>query len=468
MGSRKANSGLKFCVVGAGLAGSEAALTLANLGAEVILYEQKPLKFSPVHQLSGAAELVCSNSFKSEELHSAHGLLKEELRQLDSPLLELAQKARVPGGQALSVDREKFSQLVTEAIEAHPRITWIRKSIVNLDELEFPSLIATGPLTSDSLMKEIQNRLGDEGLYFYDATSPVVSLDSLEMEHFFWASRGTEGSADYLNLPLSREEYTAFRNELLKAEKVPAHLPEEELRFFEGCLPIEVLAERGEQTLAFSCMKPVGLPLHRGKPAYAVIQFRREKAAGELLNMVGFQTRMKWPEQIRVFRSLPGMKNAEFVRLGAMHRNSFINAPRHLNDRLQLKKYPSIWMAGQITGSEGYTEALATGHYAAFQMLGLPFLPETSAIRSLVRYLIQSDPQHFQPMNFNFGLLPPLDDKLKGSKRNKNLRRAKRALVDLEAWKSSVDIFKNTSSEKDLRKDFLPTASAQSALIFKD
>jgi methylenetetrahydrofolate--tRNA-(uracil-5-)-methyltransferase len=423
-----------FVVIGAGLAGSEAALRLARAGHKVILYEQKPKHFSPVHKLPGAAELVCSNSFKSTEVESAHGCLKQELRLLGSPLVELAYEARVPGGKSLSVDREKFSQAVTHAILSEKNIDFRCEQVSELPQ-NFPTLIATGPLTSQNLIEKILKECGDEGLYFYDATSPVVALDSLDLSKFFWASRNEDGN-DYLNLPLNREQYENFRDQVLAAEKVESH-GGEELKFFEGCLPIEVLAERGKDTLAFSCMKPVGFEAHLPKRAYAIIQFRREKAAGELLNMVGFQTRMKWPEQDRVFRTLPGMADAVFERFGAMHRNTFINAPLHLDARLSLKRRPQIFMAGQITGSEGYSEALATGHYAALQMMEVGQLPPTSAIQSLVRYLIESDPKYFQPMNFNFGLLPPVTlpkGKMKEGKRARNQVRSQRALEDLTRW----------------------------------
>jgi len=435
-----------FFVIGAGLAGSEASLVLANAGAKVLIHEQKPKFFSGAHKLNTAAELVCSNSFKSTELTSAHGLLKKELELLDSPLMTCAYQSRVPGGKALSIDREKFSLKVHKELNSHPNIKFVEEQVSELSE-SIPTLIATGPLTSENLSKEISKKClqEEEELYFYDSTSPTVQLDSLDMNHFFWANRNQDGD-DYLNLPLNKEEYTEFRNDLLSAEKVEAHLPEEKLKFFEGCLPVEVLAERGEKTLAYSCMRPIGLvdPRDEGKRYYAIIQFRREKAAGELLNMVGFQTRMKWPEQERVFRKLPGMKNAVFARLGAMHRNTFINSPKHLSHSLNLKKVPHIFMAGQITGSEGYSEAVATGHYAALQMLGLPSLPENTALRSLVRYLIDSDPKHFQPMNFNFGLLPPLvgfnakmRSKGQSPKHYKNGLRSTRAIDDLKAWVNS-------------------------------
>lgn len=430
-----------FLVVGAGLAGSEAALTLAQMNFNVRIYEQKPLQFSPAHKLPGAAELVCSNSLKSQELTASHGLLKEELRLLGSPLLQAAVESRIPGGKALTVNREEFSRRVSESLANHPRIEWIREPLNEIPtDPSLPTLIATGPLSSDELTKSLKSFLKDDGLYFYDATSPVVSLESLDLSKFFWGNRNQDGD-DYLNLPLSKEQYLEFRENVLSAEKVQSHLLGEELKFFEGCLPLEVIAERGEDTLACSCMSADGFRGKAPEGTYALIQFRREKAAGELLSMVAFQTRMKWPEQERVFRSLPGMQNAEFVRLGAMHRNTFINAPRHLNESLQLKKSPHLYFAGQITGAEGYCEALVTGHYAALQMAQVPSLPETSGIRSLVRFLVNSDPQHFQPMNFNLGLLPPLEiqRKIKKGPRylkkaQRNLDKAERALKDVIAW----------------------------------
>ncbi|MBN8555228.1 MAG: methylenetetrahydrofolate--tRNA-(uracil(54)-C(5))-methyltransferase (FADH(2)-oxidizing) TrmFO [Deltaproteobacteria bacterium] len=449
-----------FLVIGAGLAGSEAALTLANAGARVKIFEQKPKVFSAAHKLPGAAELVCSNSLKSTELSSAHGLLKEELRLLNSPLIELAHQARIPGGKALTVEREKFSSLVTTALKSHPLITFCEEQVSELPE-DKKTLIASGPLTSDGLIKNILKICNDDGLYFYDATSPVVYLESLDMEKLFWANRWDasgldESKDDYLNLPLNREEYLKFRENVLAAEKTESHIAGEELAYFEGCLPIEELARRGEDTLAFSCMRPIGFQSHLPKRAHAVIQFRRERAAGELLNMVGFQTRMKWPEQEKVFRQLPGMEKAEFARLGAMHRNTFINSPLHLNEKLQIKRAPHLFMAGQITGSEGYTEAIATGHYAAMAMLGAENLPATTAMRSLVRYMITSDPKHFQPMNFNFGLLPELGFKIKErgqkkqTKSERNQIRSERSLKDLKEWISepkSQMPFKNSWSK---------------------
>lgn len=453
-----------FNIIGAGLAGSEAALTLAREGLKLRVFEQKPKSFSPAHRLAGAAELVCSNSFKSVQLGSAHGLLKAELELLESPLLKFAYEARVPGGSALSIDRVKFSELVTRALKTHPNIEYVERSICSLSEIEGPSLISTGPLTSKALMASISKELEDDGLYFYDATSPVVSLDSLDQNEFFWASRRSDEEGDYLNLPLSKEEYNSFVADLIGSEKMEAHLPDEDLKYFEGCLPIEVLAERGPQTLAFGPLRPVGFDFSKvQKKVHAVIQFRREKAAGELLNMVGFQTRMKWPEQERVLRKLPGMTEAQFMRLGAMHRNSFINTPQHLSSTLSLKKLPHIFFAGQITGSEGYTEALATGHYVALAQLSKAFLPETTAIQSLVNYLVQSDPKYFQPMNFNFGLLPPIEQvKIKGKrsfiKKAKAARKAERSLRDLSEWLENPS---NHSLENFKTMNHLPRNSLQ-------
>ncbi len=426
-------------VIGAGLAGSEAALVLAKAGQRVILYEQKPQYFSGAHKLSGAAELVCSNSFKSLESSQSAGLLKQELLDLGSPLIKLAIENRVPGGKALTVDREKFSAAVTKALQEHPLIE-LRQERANQLPTTGTVVVASGPLTSDELIQDILKLCRDEGLFFYDATSPVVTLDSLDLKHFFWASRNQEGD-DYLNLPLTKEQYTAFRELILSAEKSEGHLPEEKMKFFEGCLPIEVLAERGEQVLSCSAMKPNGFGEHSNRETYAVIQFRREKAAGELLSMVAFQTRMKWGEQERVLKTLPGMAEANFVRFGVMHRNTFINSPLHLNEDLEFKTRPGLFFAGQITGSEGYTEAVASGHYVALRILQKAKLPETSAIQNLVRFVVQSDPRYFQPMNFNFGLLPDVpftkeNPRPQGvsAKVWRGRLKSERALKDLRLW----------------------------------
>jgi len=424
-----------FNVIGAGLAGSEAALVLARSGAKVRLFEQKPKAFSAAHKLPGAAELVCSNSMKSLEVTSSSGLLKQELLMLGSPVIQAALECRVPGGKSLSVDREKFSAHVTSLLQENEQIEMCHE-VVEKIPTDDPTLIASGPLTADALMQDIFRLAGDQGLYFYDATSPVVTLESLDLSKFFWGSRNQDND-DYLNLPLTKEEYLAFREKVLGAEKFESHLPGEDLKFFEGCLPIEVLAERGEDVMACSCMRPKGFDFKspEGRRAYAVIQFRRERAAGELLSMVAFQTRMKWPEQERVLRSLPGMENAQFVRLGVMHRNSFINAPLHLTHDLAWKIRADLFSAGQIIGSEGYVEAVSTGHYAARSMLGLKRLPEETAMRSLVRFLVDSDTRYFQPMNFNFGLLPALEVEVprkrpqgKSAKMFRNELRAERAL----------------------------------------
>jgi methylenetetrahydrofolate--tRNA-(uracil-5-)-methyltransferase len=426
-------------IIGAGLAGSEAALVLANEGQRVILYEQKPHHFSGAHKLPGAAELVCSNSFKSLEPAQGAGLLKQELLDLGSPVIRLALENRVPGGKALSVDREKFSEAVTHALKEHPLIELRAERADKLPEAG-TVVVASGPLTSDDLIQDILKLCNDQGLFFYDATSPVVSLDSLDLKHFFWASRNQEGD-DYLNLPLTKEQYTAFRELILSAEKSEGHLPEEKMKFFEGCLPIEVLAERGEQVLSCSAMKPSGFGEHSNRETYAVIQFRREKAAGELLSMVAFQTRMKWGEQERVLKTLPGMAEANFVRFGVMHRNTFINSPLHLNDDLEFKTRPGLFFAGQITGSEGYTEAVASGHYVALRILKKSSLPTTSAIQNLVRFVVHSDPRYFQPMNFNFGLLPDAPFSKENPRPQgvsakvwRGRLKSERALKDLRAW----------------------------------
>lgn len=444
---------MEIIIIGAGLAGSEAALVLAESGYRVRIFEQKPAHRSSAHKLNGAAELVCSNSFKSLEPNAAAGLLKAELLALNSPLIQLALNCRVPGGKALSVDRELFSEEVTRALRSHPNIDYVEERVDKLPQEE-KVLVASGPLTSDDLIQDILKLCGDQGLYFYDATSPVVTLDSLDLSKFFWASRNQEGD-DYLNLPLNREQYLEFRNDLITAEKFEAHLPEEDLKFFEGCLPIEVLAERGEEVLSCSALKPSGFGSHSGRGVYGVIQFRREKAAGELLSMVGFQTRMKWPEQERVLRKLPGMAEAQFVRFGVMHRNTFINSPQHLNDRFEFKNRPGLFFAGQITGSEGYGEAVATGHYVALQMMNKSMLPETTAMRSLVRYIIHSEPKYFQPMNFNFGLLPSLYvDKSVKRPKNTSMKmfmhslKSERARQDLEAWKLQENYLVGATSKQ--------------------
>jgi len=427
-------------IIGAGLAGSETALVLAKENQRVILYEQKPHHFSGAHKLPGAAELVCSNSFKSLESTQSAGLLKQELLELGSPVIQLALANSVPGGKALTVDREKFSQAVTKALKEHPLIELREERADKLPE-SGAVVVASGPLTGDALIQDILKLCHDEGLFFYDATSPVVSLDSLDLKHFFWASRNQEGD-DYLNLPLTKEQYIDFRNLILSAEKSEGHLSEEKMKYFEGCLPIEVLAERGEQVLSCSAMKPSGFGEHTDRDTYAVIQFRREKAAGELLSMVAFQTRMKWGEQARVLKTLPGMAEANFVRFGVMHRNTFINSPLHLNENLEFKTRPGLFFAGQITGSEGYTEAVASGHYVALKILKRANLPATSAIQNLVRFVVHSDPKYFQPMNFNFGLLPEApftkeNPRPQGvsAKVWRGRLKSERALKDLREWK---------------------------------
>ena len=344
----------EIVIIGGGLAGSEAAWQAAKRGIRVILYEMRPEKMSEAHTTGNLAELVCSNSLKSNELTNAHGLLKEELRRLDSLIIGIADKTRIPSGSALAVDRKEFSGMVTDAISSHPGIKVIREEI-SVPLFDVPVIIAAGPLTSEGLVSWIKRTIGDELIYFYDAVSPVISSDSINMDIAFRASRYNKGGADYLNCPMNREEYERFYNAMVVADKVPAR-DFEDIPYFEGCMPIEVLAGRGKETLLYGPMKPVGLKdLRTGEQPYAVIQLRQEDKYGQAYNMVGFQTRLKWPDQRKVFRMIPGLEQAEFLRYGSLHRNTFINSPLILDSSLRLKKVDNIYMAGQITGVEGYT-----------------------------------------------------------------------------------------------------------------
>lgn len=411
----KAIAKMDVIVIGGGLAGSEAAWQLAERGISVRLYEMRPEKKTPAHQTSNLGELVCSNSFRGADLHNAVGLLKEEMRILGSLIMGCADAHHIPGGGALVIDREGFSQEVTRAIENHPQIQIIRKEVTHLEDLEgfgkIPCLIATGPLTSDALSKEIVRLTGSEYLYFYDSIAPIVEADSIDLDRVFRASRYGKGSDDYLNCPLNREQYLKFIQELVSSEKVPTK-DFEKPKFFEGCLPIEVMAERGEMALAFGPMKPVGLEDPRtGERPFAVVQLRQDDLHASLYNMVGFQTRMKYPEQERIFRTLPGLKNAKFARLGSMHRNTFLNSPHLLDETLQLKNHQNIFLAGQITGVEGYVESTAVGLYLGLSLAeqwagrNLMHPPPCTALGALLRHITQASPQGFQPMNVNFGLM---------------------------------------------------------------
>lgn len=425
-------------VIGAGLAGAEAAWQIARKGIEVELYEMRPELMTPAHHSDQFAELVCSNSLKGSGLDNAAGLLKEEMRRLDSLLMRVAGRHSVPAGGALAVDRENFSREVTETLENHPNIRVFRQEVKSIPQTGV-SVIATGPLTSDDLALDIQKLTGEEALSFYDAAAPIVTLESIDLEKAFWASRYDKGDPDYLNCPMTEDEYKKFYQELITAEAAEVK-GFEKGKIFEGCMPVEVMAARGEQTLTFGPLKPVGLIDPRtGIKSYAVVQLRKENLAGTLFNLVGFQTHLKWGEQQRVFRLIPGLENAEFVRFGVMHRNTFLNAPRVLNADFSVKKSPNLFFAGQITGVEGYVESAASGLVAGINVVRhlnqQPTLifPEETALGALARHLEGSPSVNFQPMNINYGLLPPLEKRIKG-KREKNGKISERALARLDSF----------------------------------
>ena len=426
----------KIIVIGGGLAGSEASWQIAQRGVKVTLYEMRPLKMTPAHKTDKLAELVCSNSLRSKELHKAVGLLKEELRILKSIIMEAAINCEIEGGKALVVDRECFAKYVTERVSNHPLIEIIREEVTEIPKDKIV-IIATGPLTSEILAKALAELTEIPYLHFYDAISPIVYAESIDWEKVFIADRyGKEGS--YVNCPLTKEEYERFIEELLKAEKVPLH-PFEDPKYFEGCLPIEVMAERGKDTLRYGPMKPTGLiDPKTGKEPYAVVQLRPENKEKTLYNIVGFQTKLKYQEQIRIFRMIPGLEKAEFARLGSIHRNTFVNAPLVLKPTLQLKRNPYIFLAGQITGVEGYVESTAMGLIAGLNaerlIKGKPLIvpPKETAIGALINYLQTANPKYFQPMNINWGLFPPLKEKI--SKKIKYIKLAERALKILQNW----------------------------------
>jgi methylenetetrahydrofolate--tRNA-(uracil-5-)-methyltransferase len=430
-------------VIGGGLAGVEAAYQIARRGVPVQLYEMRPQKPTPAHHTALLGELVCSNSLKADTLTSAHGLLKAEMRAFDSLILQVADACRVPAGTALAVDRDQFAQQLTAAISNHPRLTLRREEVQTLPVGQL-TIVATGPLTSAALTADIQRHLGSEQLYFYDAVSPIVAADSIDYAQTFFASRYDHGDGDdYLNCPLDRQMYEQFWTALCTAECVMPHDFEREI-FFEGCLPIEEMARRGPQTLAFGPLKPVGLQRHDTPVPYAVVQLRLEDRLRSAYNMVGFQTRLKYSEQRRIFRMIPGLEQAEFLRLGAVHRNTFLNAPRLLLPTLQTRHHPELLFAGQITGVEGYVESAATGLLAGINAVALwhgrdPLVPPaTTAHGALLRYISSADPETFQPMNINFGLLPALDMR-GGSKQARRAAMIARALEDLQQWKPLVE-----------------------------
>jgi methylenetetrahydrofolate--tRNA-(uracil-5-)-methyltransferase len=440
-------------VIGGGLAGSEAAWQLAERGFRVALHEMRPLRPTPAHRTDRLAELVCSNTFKSTETHNAHGLLKAEMRLLGSLVLWAADAARVPGGTALTVDRAAFAELVHARLHAHPNVRVVRGEA---DALPEPGIVATGPLTADALAARLAERLGTASLAFYDAIAPVVDVESVDAAVAFRASRWGKETMDgadadaareeggaYLNCPMTRDEYEAFLDALTGADQAATHAFDE-VPYFEGCMPVEEMARRGRDTLRFGPLKPVGLTDPRtGRRPWAVVQLRREDRAGRMWNMVGFQTRLRYPEQQRVFRLIPGLGQAEFLRFGSIHRNSYVNAPAALLPHLALKDAPTTLVAGQLTGVEGYTESTATGILAAANLARLlggrdaVVPPPTTMLGALYRHLREADPRHFQPMNANFGLL----DELPAPVRDKVAKRhqfAERALRDFAAWRDDV------------------------------
>ncbi|MGC8792984.1 MAG: methylenetetrahydrofolate--tRNA-(uracil(54)-C(5))-methyltransferase (FADH(2)-oxidizing) TrmFO [Bryobacteraceae bacterium] len=439
-------------IVGGGLAGCEAAWQAAQAGCRVILYEMRPARMTPAHQTGWLAELVCSNSLKSEQEFSAPWLLKQELRRLDSLLLRLASEVRVPAGHALAVDREAFARSVTAAIESLPSLEIRRQEVTRLPSHGIV-IVASGPLTSEALAEEIGRLTGAGRLYFYDAISPIVYADSLDYSKIFRASRygkSLEGGADYLNCPLDRDQYERFVDALLATETVTPHIPEDEIRFFEGCLPIEELARRGRDALRFGPMKPTGLVDPRtGRRPWAVVQLRQENLRADSYNLVGFQNHLRFGEQERVLRMIPGLERAEFVRFGQIHRNTYINAPAVLAPTLQLKHNPAILFAGQIAGVEGYVEAIATGllagRNAARLARGLPALvpPPETALGALCRYISGADPRDYQPANITFDLLPPLDEalrrKLAHDRRARHRELCLRAQRAFEQWLESCE-----------------------------
>ena len=429
-------------VVGAGLAGSEAAWQCARRGVAVDLWEMRPVRSTPAHQTGDFAELVCSNSLKSDSENAAPWLLKEEMRRAGSKLLEIARACAVPAGHALAVDRATFGAKVTEAISREPLITVHREEFTQVDKNEI-TILATGPLTSDALSLEIARLSGATHLYFYDSISPIVEADSIDMSKVYLAARYDKGTADYINCPMSKEEYDAFYDALLAAQSVEER-DWEKLNYFEGCLPIEEIARRGRDTLRFGPMKPVGLRDPRtGRPPHAVVQLRQENLRADSYNLVGFQNHLKFGEQARVLRMVPGLENARFLRYGQIHRNTYINAPTLLNETLQMKQHPNVLFAGQICGVEGYVESIATGllagiHAAALAQSSTPVpAPRPSAFGSLTHYITHADPANFQPANITFDLLPPLEMKIR-DRQKRHQRQCELALKEFEKWMVTV------------------------------
>ncbi|WP_088005915.1 FADH(2)-oxidizing methylenetetrahydrofolate--tRNA-(uracil(54)-C(5))-methyltransferase TrmFO [Indiicoccus explosivorum] len=430
-------------VIGAGLAGSEAAWQIAKRGVNVRLYEMRPVRQTPAHHTDKFAELVCSNSLRANALTNAVGVIKEEMRHLDSVIIESADKASVPAGGALAVDRHEFAGAVTEKVRNHPLVEVINEEVTDIPQ--GITIIATGPLTSPALAEKVRTLTGEDYLYFYDAAAPIVEKDSIDMDKVYLKSRYDKGEAAYLNCPMDKEEFQRFYEALISAEVVPLKEFEKEI-YFEGCMPIEVMAARGEKTMTFGPLKPVGLEDPKtGKRPYAVVQLRQDDAAGTLYNIVGFQTHLKWGAQKEVLRLIPGLENVEIVRYGVMHRNTFINSPRVLKPTYQLREKPELFFAGQMTGVEGYVESagsgLLAGINAAKLALGedlLVFPPET-ALGSMARYITEADGNNFQPMNINFGLFPDLGERIK-SKQERAERHAERALTTIQNFMNRVPV----------------------------
>ena len=441
---KRMGKSVKVNVIGAGLAGCEAAWQLANRGIQVRLYEMKPQKYSPAHHSADFAELVCSNSLRSDQIFNAVGLLKEEMRRLGSLIMACADETRVPAGGALAVDREGFARLVTERIRTQENIEIVSGEVTKLDGNAY-TIVASGPLTSDALAEEIARITGGEYLHFFDAAAPLVTKESIDMDRAFYAARYDRGTADYINCPMNKAEYLAFYNELITAET--AELKEfENGKVFEGCMPVEVMAARGVDTLLFGPLKPVGIanPKTGKDDFYAVVQLRQDNAAASLYNIVGFQTHLKFGEQKRVFSMIPALKNAEFARYGVMHRNTFLNSPELLNKYYQLKSNPHIFFAGQITGVEGYVESASSGLLAGLNMArllaGQEMLDFTrkTAIGALANYVADGTVKHFQPMNVNFGILEGLDERIK-KKRERYEAISARALAHLETERKKME-----------------------------
>ncbi len=430
-------------IIGAGLAGAEAAWQCARRGLAVQLFEMRPVRSTPAHQTANFAELVCSNSLKSDTENTAPWLLKEEMRRAGSLLMEIAHRTSVPAGHALAVDREKFAEAVTAAIESEALIQVVREEVTAIDESGAITVVATGPLTSDALAGEILRLSGTEQLYFYDSISPIVEADSIDMSRVYMAARYDKGSADYINCPMTREEYDRFLDALLEAQSVEQK-EWEKLNYFESCLPVEEIASRGRDTLRFGPMKPVGLRDPRtGQMPYAVVQLRQENLRADSYNVVGFQNHLKFGEQARILRLIPGLENAKFLRYGQIHRNTYINGPRLLSESLQMKQHPNVLVAGQISGVEGYVESIATGlltgmHAAALASNSEPVPPpRATAFGALVNYICHADAKNFQPANITFDLLQPLDEETRRRVRDKKQRHAmvcERALEQLAIW----------------------------------